>query len=142
MLTIQRLSYEDAAILISGAEAKAQEIGIQMCIAVVDESGFLIAFKRMDHSKALSTTLAQDKAFTAAISKKPTADYNAAAVPGNLTNGIQSAVGGRFSTVGGGVPVMIDDAVVGAIGLSGGAAEQDMACAAAGVALFLKETGA
>ncbi len=141
MLSIQRLSYEDAAILISGAEAKAQEIGIQMCIAVVDESGFLIAFKRMDHSKALSTTLAQDKAFTSAISKKPTADYNAIAVPGNLAYGVQTSAGGRFSTVGGGVPVIIDDAVVGAIGLSGGLAAQDMVCADAGVALFLETIG-
>lgn len=141
MLTIQRLSYDDAAILISGAEAKAQEIGIPMCIAVVDDGGYLIAFKRMDHAKELSTTLAQDKAFTSAISKKATADYNEAAVPGNLVNGIQGAAGGRFSTVGGGVPVVVDGAVVGAIGLSGGAAEQDMTCADAGLQAFLKTQG-
>jgi len=136
LLTIQRLSYDDAAILISGAEAKAQEIGVPMCIAIVDDCGYLIAFKRMDHAKELSTTLAQDKAFTAAISKKATADYNAAAVPGNLTNGIQSAAGGRFTTVGGGIPVTVDAWVVGAIGLSGGAAEQDMECAEAGIQAF------
>lgn len=136
MLTIQRLSYDDAAILIDAAEKKAQEIDVAMCIAVVDDAGFLIAFKRMDHSKALSTTLAQDKAFTAAISKKSTAEYNEVAVPGNLTNGIQSAMGGRFTTVGGGVPIIVDGAVVGAIGLSGGAAEQDMECAEAARAAF------
>lgn len=136
MLTIQRLSYDDAAILISAAEAKAQTIGIPMCIAVVDESGHLIAFKRMDHSKALSTTLSQDKAYTAAISKKSTAEYNAAAVPGNLTNGVQGAAGGRFTTVGGGIPVVVNEAVVGAIGISGGAAEQDMECAEAGLRAF------
>jgi len=136
LLTIQRLSYDDAAILISGAEAKAQEIGVPMCIAIVDDCGFLIAFKRMDHAKELSTTLAQDKAFTSAISKKATADYNTAAVPGNLTNGIQGAAGGRFSTVGGGIPVVMNGAVVGAIGLSGGAAEQDIACAEAGLQAF------
>ncbi|MEX0694603.1 MAG: heme-binding protein [Rhodospirillales bacterium] len=138
MLTIQRLSYEDAVLLISGAEAKAQKIKVPMCIAVVDESGYLIAFKRMDHGKPLSTTLAQDKAYTAAISKKATADYNAAAVPGNLTNGIQMAAGGRFSTVGGGIPVTVDGVVVGAIGLSGGAPEQDIACAKAGIKAFRK----
>jgi uncharacterized protein GlcG (DUF336 family) len=136
LLTIQRLSYDDAAILISAAEAKAQTIGIPMCIAVVDESGHLIAFKRMDHSKALSTTLSQDKAYTAAISKKSTAEYNAAAVPGNLTNGVQGAAGGRFTTVGGGIPVVVNEAVVGAIGISGGAAEQDMECAEAGLRAF------
>lgn len=137
MLTIKRLSYDDAAILIEGAEAKAQEIGVPMCIAVTDDCGYLIAFKRMDGAKELSTTLAQDKAHTSAISKKTTADYNAAAVPGNLTNGIQTAAAGRFSTVGGGMPVVVDGAVVGAIGLSGGAAEQDIQCAEAGLQAFL-----
>jgi uncharacterized protein GlcG (DUF336 family) len=141
LLTIQRLSYDDAAILISGAEAKAQKIGVPMCIAVTDDGGYLIAFKRMDHAKELSTTLAQDKAFTSAISKKTTADYNAAAVPGSLVNGIQTAAGGRFSTVGGGMPVIVDGAVVGAIGLSGGAPDQDMACAEAGLQMFLETLG-
>lgn len=138
MLTIRRLSYDDAAILIKGAEKKAQKIGVPMCIAVTDDGGYLIAFKRMDGAKELSTTLAQDKAHTSAISKKATADYNAAAVPGNLTNGIQTAAGGRFSTVGGGIPVVVNGVVVGAIGLSGGAAEQDIACAEAGLQAFLK----
>ncbi len=137
MLNVKRLSLEDADILIRGAWAKAQEIGVAMCIAVTDEAGYLIAFKRMDGGKQLSTTLAQDKAFTAAISKKPTADYNASGVPGSLGFGIQQAANGRFSTVGGGVPVVMDGDVVGAIGLSGGAPEQDMACADAGVSAFL-----
>lgn len=136
MQTIQRLSYDDAAILTSGAEAKALEIGVAMCIAVVDNAGFLIAFKRMDGGKELSTTLAQDKAHTAAIAKKSTADYNAAAVPGSLVNGIQTAAAGRFSTVGGGIPVVAGGAVVGAIGISGGAPEQDIECAEAGIEAF------
>lgn len=137
MLIVKRLSLADAEILIRGAETKAQEIGVPMCIAVTDESGFLIAFKRMDNGKPLSTVLAQDKAYTSAIAKRPTADYNAMAVPGHLLNGIQSAMGGRFSTVGGGIPVIVDGEVVGAIGLSGGAPEQDMACAEAAVNAFI-----
>ena len=51
MLTIKRLSIEDAKILIDGARAKAIEIDIPMCIAVVDESGQLIAFERMNGGK-------------------------------------------------------------------------------------------
>jgi len=136
MLTIERLSYEDAMILIEGAEKKAREIGISMCISVVDESGFLIAFKRMDGGKPLSTTLAQDKAHTAAISRKSTQIYNEDCVPGKLTFGIHTSAGGRFSTVGGGMPVDLDGVCVGAIGLSGGAPEQDIACAQAGLMLF------
>ena len=54
MLTIKRLSIEDAKILIDGARAKAIEIDIPMCIAVVDESGQLIAFERMNGGKVTS----------------------------------------------------------------------------------------
>jgi uncharacterized protein GlcG (DUF336 family) len=86
----------------------------------------------------LSVQLAQDKAFTAAISRRPTHEYNARAVPGNLAFGIQSAWGGRFSTVGGGVPVEVGNAVVGGIGCSSGTPEQDRQCAEAGVSAFLK----
>jgi len=137
LLTIQRLAHQDAEILIQGAEEKAHEIGVPMCIAVVDESGFLIAFKRMDGGKPLSTTLAQDKAHTAAISRKSTQAYNECCVPGSLTFGIHTSAGGRFSIVGGGIPVEVDGALVGAIGLSGGAPEQDIACATAGLNRFL-----
>ena len=66
MLTIKRLDLADARILIEGAAEKAREIGVPMCIAVVDESGNLVAFERMDGGKITSVTIAQDKAFTAA----------------------------------------------------------------------------
>jgi len=135
MLTIHRLDLSDARILIEGAAAKAREIGVPMCIAVVDESGTLIAFERMDGGKVTSVTIAQDKAFTAAAARKATHDYNAANVPGNLAFGIHTEVGGRLSTVGGGLPVMVDGEVVGGIGLSSGTPQQDMDCAQAGIDL-------
>jgi len=137
VLTIERLSHADAQIIIEGVHAKAQDLGVAMCIAVVDESGFLIAFKRMDGGKPLSTTLAQDKAHTAAISHRTTAFYNERNIPGELLFGIHMAAQGRFSTVGGGIPVEINGVIVGAVGLSGGAPEQDIACAEAGIAHFL-----
>ena len=56
--------------------------------------------------------------------------------------GIHTSAAGRFSTVGGGVNVEVDGELVGAIGLSGGAPEQDIACAEAGIAHFLKTRGA
>ena len=156
MLSISRLSHADALVLIAGARREALRIRVPMCIAVCCESGNLIAFARMDGAKVLSVQLAQDKAFAAAISRRPTHDYNARAVPGNLAFGIQSAHGGRFSTVGGGVPVEVrvgespravsntaplpgrGGAVVGGIGCSSGTPEQDRACAEAGVRAFLK----
>ena len=138
MLTIKRLSLDDARVLIEGAAAKARAIGVPMCIAVVDESGNLIAFERMDGGKVTSVTIAQDKAFTAAAAKKATHDYNKANVPGSLAFGIHTEVGGRISSVGGGLPVVVDDEVVGGIGLSSGTPEQDMECAQAGIDYFGK----
>ena len=137
MLTIKRLSLKDAGLLIEGARQKAAEIGVPMCIAIVDEGGNLIAFERMDGGKITSAIIAQDKAFTAAGAKKATHEYNAACQPGNLAFGIHTAIGGRLCVVGGGLPVVVDGDVVGGIGLSSGTPQQDMDCAQAGIDHFL-----
>ena len=126
MLTVKRLDLADARILIEGAAEKAREIGVPMCIAITDESGNLIAFERMDGGKITSVTIAQDKSFTASAAKKATHDYNAVNVPGKLAFGIHTEVGGRISSVGGGLPVMVDGEVVGGIGISSGTPQQDM----------------
>ena len=141
LLNIKRLSLADAQKLIKGAKRKAKRIDVPMCIAVADESGNLIAFERMDGAKILSVGLSADKAFTAAISKRPTHEYNEICQPGNLSYGIHTSSGGRFSIVGGGFPVVIRNTVVGAIGLSGGAVEQDMECAEAAVRGILGAKG-
>lgn len=88
MLSIKRLSLDDARILIAGARAKAEEIGVPMCIAVTDESGQLIAFERMDGGKITSTIIAQDKAYTAAGAKRTTESYGDASQPGKPAYGI------------------------------------------------------
>jgi len=125
--------------LIQGAERRAKRIGVPMCIAVTDESGNLIAFQRMDGAKVLSVTLANDKAMTAAVSRKATHEYNAASQPGNLTFGIYTSLGGRFCIVGGGRPVLAKGQVVGGIGVSGGTPEQDMDVAQAGLDHIAKQ---
>lgn len=142
MLTIKRLSHQEARILIDGARMKAEEIGIPMCIAVTDESGVLIAFERMDGGKTTSVVIAQDKAFTAAAARKATHDYNTACVPGSLAFGIHTEHGGRISTVGGGLPVFDGEEVVGGIGLSSGTPQQDLECAQAAIDYFNEKTGA
>ncbi len=133
MLNIKRLSHDDALKLIAGAEAKSREIGVPMCIAVTDESGTLIAFSRMDASKVLSVSLSQDKAFSAAVARRGTHEYNALCQPGSLTFGIHTSAGGRFTVVGGGLPVFDGNDTIGGIGCSSGTAEQDRACAQAGI---------
>ena len=137
MLTLQRLDQSDAQLLIAGAREKANEIGIPMCIAIVDESGNLVSFERMDGGKTTSVIIAQDKAFTAAGARKATHEYNEVCKPGSLVFGIHTAIGGRFCVVGGGLPVSVDGEVVGGIGLSSGTPLQDMECAQAGIDYFL-----
>jgi len=138
MLTISRLDLQDARLLIEGAAHAAQIIGVPMCIAIVDESGNLLAFERMDGGKITSVSIAQDKAFTAAAARKATHEYNEKCIPGNLVFGIHTALGGRLCVVGGGLPVSVNGEVVGGIGLSSGTPQQDMACAQAGIDHFLK----
>lgn len=133
MITIQRLDLDDARKMIAGGQAKAREIGVPMCIAITDESGQLIAFERMEGGKVTSTTIAIDKAFTAAGAKKATHDYGAASQPGSPVYGINSAIGGRLMVVGGGLPVMVDGACVGGIGVSSGSPAQDQEVAQAGI---------
>lgn len=137
MLSIPRLSLADAEIIVEGAAEHADAVGVPMCIAVADESGNLIAFSRMDGAKILSVGLAQDKAWTAAVSRRPTHFYNEVCQPGSLVFGIHTSSQGRFSIVGGGLPVIVDDQVVGGVGCSSGTPEQDMACAQAGLDAFL-----
>ena len=137
MITIQRLDLNDARKMIAGGQAKAREIGVPMCIAIVDESGQLIAFERMEGGKVTSTTIAIDKAFTAAGAKKATHEYGAASQPGAPAYGIASAIGGRLMVVGGGLPGMVDGACVGGIGVSSGSPAQDQEVAQAGIDALL-----
>jgi uncharacterized protein GlcG (DUF336 family) len=139
MLTINRLSLADARILIEGASARAVAIGVPMCIAITDESGQLIAFERMDGGKITSSIIAQDKAYTAAGAKRTTESYGLTSQPGSPAYGINSAIGGRLMVVAGGLPVIVDGDVVGAIGISSGTPAQDTECAQAGIDRFVAE---
>ena len=136
MLTIERLDIDDASVLIAGARAKAEEIGVPMCIAITDESGNLIAFERMNGGKITSINLAIDKSFTAAGVRKSTHVLGEVSQPGNPAYGLSSTLTGRMVVVAGGVPVMFDDEVVGGIGVSSGSPAQDLEVAEAGVKAF------
>ncbi len=129
-------------VLVEGAEEKSREIGVPMCIAVTDEAGNLVAFTRMDGAKISSIDIAISKAFTAAAARKGTHEYNQLAVPGKPTFGIHVTNQGRFSIIGGGLPLVDDDEVVGGIGISAGTAEQDQIVAQGAVDYFLNKAGA
>lgn len=137
MLNISRLDTKDSDVLIAEAVTHANHIGVPMCIAIADEAGQLIAFRRMDGGKVTSSTIAIDKAFTAAGAKKATHEYGKASQPGAPAYGIASAIGGRLIVVGGGLPVIVNGEVVGGIGVSSGTPDQDIAVAQAAVDAFL-----
>ena len=132
-LTKASITNEAAVEAIRAAEAKAVEIGVPMCIAVVDESGVLKGFSRMDGAALLSVDIAQDKAYSAVSFGIPTHgwfDFIKDDPP--LLHGIIKTP--RLTVFGGGYPIQIDGAVVGGIGVSGGHYEQDMVVAQAGLA--------
>jgi uncharacterized protein GlcG (DUF336 family) len=141
MLTVNRLSSEEARILIAGAAAKAVEQGVPQCIAVTDESGHLIDFSRMDGGKVSSISIAIDKAFTSAVARKGTHVYNELCQSGKPTFGIHVTNGGHFSIIGGGLPVTVKGEIVGGIGISSGSAEQDFQVAEAALKYFYEKTG-
>jgi uncharacterized protein GlcG (DUF336 family) len=132
-ITRSSINAEAAAAVVRAAEAKAAEIGVPMVIAVVDESGVLKAFSRMDGAPLLSVQIAQDKAYTAAafgISTDSWFDFIKNDPP--LLHGIVKTP--RLVVFGGGYPLAVDGTPVGGVGVSGGHYEQDMVVAQAGVA--------
>ncbi len=141
MLTVTRLSVTEAKVLIEGATKKSDEMGIPMCIAVCDESGHLVTFDRMDGGKVSSISIAVDKAFTAAVARKPTHVYNELCQSGKPTFGIHVTNEGHFCIIGGGYPVTVDGEIVGGIGISSGTATEDMEVAEAAIAHFHEKTG-
>ena len=132
-ITRASITAEAAAQAVAAAEAKAAEIGVPMVIAVVDESGVLKAFSRMDGAPLLSVQIAQDKAYTAAAFGISTDTwFNFIKDDPPLLHGIVHTP--RLVVFGGGYPLNLDGGVAGGIGVSGGHYEQDMVVAQAAVA--------
>ena len=129
------LTFEDAKRMLSAAEAKAASLGIAYNIAVVDAGGHLVAFVRQDGALIGSIDLAIDKAVTARIFNKATSDLASLAQPGQPLFGIQES--NKVVIFGGGIPVMFDGSIVGAVGASAGTVEQDIAVAEAAIAALV-----
>src|SRR5437867_12677027 len=102
-----KLTLDGAKQILEGSERKAKELGFSMDIAVVDESGMLLAFHRMDGAKITGVDIAINKAFTAACTRKATKEYAAIGAPGGGAFGIHASNQGRFTIYGGGVPVVM-----------------------------------
>ena len=116
---------------------KAEELGIKINAAVVDEGANLKAFIRMDEAALLSSEIAQNKAYTAAAFGKPTHEWYPMIKdePALLTGIVHT---NKLVVFGGGIPLTVGGIIVGGIGVSGGTSEEDVLCAQAGLAIFEK----
>jgi uncharacterized protein GlcG (DUF336 family) len=134
------ITQKAAEILLEAGAKHALEIKVPMVMAVVDESGVLKAFRRMDGAALLSVDIAINKAYTAVSFGIPTHgwhDFIKDDAP--LLHGIVHTP--RLVVFGGGYPVNIGGQIAGAIGVSGGHYDQDMKVAEAALAALAKVAG-
>ena len=130
------VTLSSAQAVVDAAVAKADEIGVPMNIAVVDEGNNLTAFARMDGAWLGSIDIAQNKAYTARSFDMATKDLAPLAQPNQPLYGIEASNAGQLIVFAGGIPLQNGDDVVGAVGVSGGSVEEDHEVAEAGVAAF------
>jgi glc operon protein GlcG len=125
------ISLDNAKKAAAAASAEARKNNWTMAIAVVDPSGTLVYYEKMDNTQTGSAKVAVDKARSAALFKRPTKVFQDRLTSGNAglpILGVEGAV-----PVEGGIPLVIDGHVVGAIGVSGDSSDHDGLCAQAGV---------
>jgi uncharacterized protein GlcG (DUF336 family) len=121
---------------LSAVEREARAMKVAMSAAVVDAGDQLVAFARMDGADLVGVRLAQDKAYTALVNRMPTAELAPIVQPGTEFYGYDSLSGGRMIVFAGGMPLERDGVLVGAVGVSGGTAEEDQRAVEAAVAAF------
>jgi uncharacterized protein GlcG (DUF336 family) len=125
------VSLEAAQRVLASALAEAEGSKLNVCIAVTGVAGDLKAFARMDGAPLFSTGIAMDKAYTVAAFGLPTHDWwDLIKDEPALLHGITKTE--RLVVFGGGVPLLVDGQRVGAVGVSGGSAEEDRRVAEAG----------
>ena len=127
-----------ARAIVAAVQAEARQLRVATSCAVVDSGDQLVAFERMDGADLVGITLARDKAFTALVNRMPTAELPPITQPGTEFFGYHTVAGGRTIIFAGGMPLERDGVLVGAVGVSGGTAEQDQRAAEAGVRAFAR----
>jgi uncharacterized protein GlcG (DUF336 family) len=124
----------EARRIIAAGERKAAEIGIPYNIAVVDAGGGLVAHARMDGAWLGSVDIAINKAWTARAFDASTEDLARLTQSGDPGFGLNTTNDSKVVIFGGGIPIKLDGAVIGAVGASGWSVEQDVAVARAALA--------
>lgn len=126
------LSQNEVAQILQAARNEAQQQGWAVAIAVVDDGGHPLALERLDGCAPIGAYIATEKARSAAIGRRETKGYE------DMVNGGRTAFVSAplITSLEGGVPVLVDGQVVGAVGVSGVKAEQDAQVAKAGIAVL------
>jgi len=128
------LTAAGARAILMAAERAATEMGVDQCIAIVDASGALLAFSRMDGGRVGSIDIAVTKAISAATRRRATADEGG----GDATMGIRlaAASANHITNISGGLPIVVDGQTIGGIGVSSGTPDQDTVVAKAALTLI------
>jgi uncharacterized protein GlcG (DUF336 family) len=124
------ITLENAKIAAGPALAEARKNSWTMAVAIVDTAGNLVYFEKMDGTQTGSVKVAIEKARSAALFKRPTKAFQDALAAGG--EGLRVLRLEGAVPVDGGLPLLMDAKVVGAIGVSGGTSQQDGQCAKAG----------
>ena len=130
------LTLAAARRIVAAVQTDGREMGVPLSVAVVDAGDQLVAFERMDAADLVSTSLALDKAYSALMNRMPTGELGPYAQPGAEFYGYESLSGGRMVVFAGGLPLVREGVLVGAVVVSGGSAEQDARAADAGARAF------
>ncbi len=130
------VNLETAKKAAAAALAEARRNNWLMAVAVVDPNGTLVYYEKMDDVQLASADVAIDKARSAALYKRPTKAFQEAVAGGGAGLRVMTLRGAI--PVDGGVPLMMDGKLIGAIGLSGDASENDGKCATAGANAIAK----
>ena len=120
------ITTEQAKKVVAAALAEARANNWTMAAAVVDPGGILVYFEKIDDTQNASPRIAIDKARSAAMFKRPTKTFQDSIEKGGIGLRVMTLRGAM--PVEGGVPLLVDGRIVGALGISGGTAEQDGQC--------------
>jgi uncharacterized protein GlcG (DUF336 family) len=140
VLTVHRLTLQEALIMLTAAAAEAERIDVKQTLCIADDGGHVIALHRMTGARLTGVDIAIAKAFTAAGHQRATHLFNeppdGPALPGNEAFGINQMIPGKFASFVGGFPIVYEGEVVGGVGVSGGKGAQDKAVGAAALKAF------
>ena len=127
-----RLTLSDAEGMIAGCKSKLDELGVKMCVAVVDPRGDLITMIRQDGAPWRSVMICQGKAVASVAWLRPSGELTDIA-QSPVQRGLMAMLDGRMIPGQGALPVYRDGEIVGAVGCSGGTSVEDEAVALAGI---------